>query len=758
MGQQHAPLAKEYRWLSSAAALLDRRWFLPVVLLLGALLRLSHVLTIRDAPWLQHMQLDHLIYDEWGQRIAAGDWVGTHAYFVDPLYGYFLGIIYWIAGHRPIAVLVIQALLGVGTCYLTYLLGRRVFGPRLGSLACLAMALYLPAIYYEALVEKTALSLFLFTLSLVLYLDETRRRITLAGVTLGLAALTRGNFLAFIPLGTVALLLGNPSNQLGESGTGAQRLGARLMSRIKPNSEIAARFLMASFLIVSVAVIRNSLVAGVTATTTNMGQNFFIGNHAGNTTGTYSPPSFLRPDPRFEEDDFRAEAERRLGRQLDPQEISSYWRREAFAEMAEHPGLTLERTFKKVRLFWHDYEVPDNGNMYLAREDSFVLKLPLPSMGLLLPLAILGVGLSFRTNPHVRVLATVALVYCASIVAFFILARFRIQILPLLVVLATFGAVRLVEVARSRSWRRVGLYGGVVLAGVVFSLSTPSWIEAMKAPSLAVGYNNLGALYADAGQPDRAIEAYEKAIQIQPRSVVGAMRAVAEIYLNRRDYERAERHMQQVLVLKPESRMGRDALVRLYETMWRDPAYSGDRRQLSRKLSAAYVSVGRGGDAEHLGGPVDASAAKPNTPLATAVLGPIDEAAAKAVIRGLSAVSAGHSVWFTTMERSDDADEYYRTLRALFVQAGWVVRREDRVSFPLKPGLFLFSADEHPPSDATAIQTAFLRAGINITFNTGYRSYYEEMKRTQPAWNGIPMSSDQTFTIVVGPMKSRLSR
>jgi 4-amino-4-deoxy-L-arabinose transferase-like glycosyltransferase len=79
------------------------------------------------------MQLDHRIYDEWGQRIAAGEWVGGEAYFVDPLYAYFLGTTYWIVGHRPVVVLVIQALIGVGTCYLVSLLGRRCVGPRLAT-------------------------------------------------------------------------------------------------------------------------------------------------------------------------------------------------------------------------------------------------------------------------------------------------------------------------------------------------------------------------------------------------------------------------------------------------------------------------------------------------------------------------------------------------------------------------------------------------------------------------------------------------
>ncbi len=747
--------AKASSWLSKAAEFLERRWFLGVVLLVGALLRLSHVFAIRDAPWLQHMQLDHRIYDEWGQRIAAGDWVGAQAYFVDPLYAYFLGIIYWVSGHRPVVVLVIQSLLGVGTCYLTCLLGRRVFSHRLGALACLVMVLYAPAIYYEALIEKTALSLFLFTLSLVLYLEQSRRHITIAAVALGLAALTRGNFLLFIPLGTVALLLREPSSELETPHASERRLAPRLLSRISMNREIAGRFLMASFLVVSVAVLRNTLVAGVAATTTNLGQNLYIGNHSGNLDGTYSTPSFVRPDPRFEEADFRAEAERRLGRTLNPPEISSFWRGQALAEIADHPRLALERTFKKVRLFWHDYEVPDNGNMYLAREESFVLRLPLLSMGLLFPLALLGAGASFRTHGHARSIITVAAAYCAGIVAFFILARFRIQILPILAVLGTFGAARLVAAVRSKSWRSVTLYGGIVLGGALFSMITPSWIEATKAPSLAVGYNNLGALYSETGQVELAIEAYEKAIRIEPKTVVGAMRSVGELYLGRKEYDKAEIHMRRVLDLKPDSRMGRDALVRLYETMWRDPAYHGDRGQLRQKLAVAYQGVGRGRAAEALAGPADLSGAKVDAPSLTNSPGPIDEATASAVLRNLSAAGPGHPVWFTTVENNDGSDDFYRALRGLFVRAGWVVRREDRVRFPLRPGLFLFAADERPPAYVTAIDAALRSAGMKIAFNTGYRSYYEEMKRTKPStkpfWNGFAMSPEQTFTIVIGP-------
>ena len=45
-----------------------------------------------------------------------------------------------------------------------------------------------------------------------------------------------------------------------------------------------------------------------------------------------------------------------------------------------------------------------------------------------------------------------------------------------------------------------------------------------------------------------------------------------------------------------------------------------------------------------------------------------------------------------------------------------------------------------------------------MNLNTGYRGYYEEMKRTRPAWNGFAMSPDQTFTIVVGPRPGTATR
>ena len=51
-------------------------------------------------------------YDQWAQRLAGGDWIGTDVFYQAPLYPYFLGVVYAIAGHDLLAVRIVQALVG----------------------------------------------------------------------------------------------------------------------------------------------------------------------------------------------------------------------------------------------------------------------------------------------------------------------------------------------------------------------------------------------------------------------------------------------------------------------------------------------------------------------------------------------------------------------------------------------------------------------------------------------------------------------
>ena len=52
---------------------------------LAAAIRLAYTLASRGSPFFDHLDLDTKFYDSWAKRIAAGDWVGNEAFFLQIL-------------------------------------------------------------------------------------------------------------------------------------------------------------------------------------------------------------------------------------------------------------------------------------------------------------------------------------------------------------------------------------------------------------------------------------------------------------------------------------------------------------------------------------------------------------------------------------------------------------------------------------------------------------------------------------------------
>jgi len=573
---------------------------LPAILVVAAIFRLWHVMALAKTPFFDHLGLDCLVYDEWGQRIAAGDWMGSRIFYQDPLYPYFLGVIYAIFGRHLMLVYLIQVGFGVATCWLTALLGKRVFGVAAGNLAALMAAVFAPAIFYEVQIEKTFLSVFLVAAFLVLLFGRRIGVRFAAGAVLALATLTRANLIVFIPLTALLLLFERPDDSGEPELSGQVEENPTRFDLLRVPEEWgmrqAAAFVAGCALILAPVALRNHHVEGQwVLTTSQAGQNFYIGNNPLNTTGSYFVPPSIRPDPRYEETDFRAEAEKKSGRKLKPSEVSDYWSHLAWEHIRTSPTFAQMMFLRKFVLFWNDYEVPDNLNMYLLERWSWVLRLPLLGIGVIASFALLGAAASFRRNSRVRILVGFVALYCATVVAFYVFSRYRIQIVPVLMVLAAYGILWLADAVRAQRWDQAG--GGtaaVVMAGL-FCFQSFEWTDKDKA--IAISLNNLGALYMEMGDTPKAISTYEEAVKLSPKGVIGAMRILGDYYMKTGNLDRAEDFMRQVVTYKPESQMGWNALASLY--MKRQANGESD-PLLSDKLAAALLSAGRTADARRV--------------------------------------------------------------------------------------------------------------------------------------------------------------
>ncbi len=520
---------------------------LGVVLALAAALRLAHVWALRDTPWFEHLVVDPGYYDLWAQHIAAGNWLGgDRAFYMDPLYPYVLGALYRLFGRDLLAVRLVQVVMSVGSCALVARLGTMLGGPGVGLGAALWLALYKPEIMFTAEIEKTTLSVLLTAAALVLFLERSRASRFGAGIVLGLAVLTRANLLLFAPLGALVLW--------GESTTAGRR-----------KSLVAPALFLAGFALALAPVAwRNHRVSGAwVPTTTQGGQNFYIGNNPDNLSGSYGALPFLRMNPAFEEEDFHAEAERRTGRSLDSRATSRFWYGEALRFMREQPRTALGLLGRKLALIWNDYEISDNQDQYLLARHSWVMRLPLPGFGITAAFAAMGILASVATMPAARLLVGFVVLYSASVAAFFVFSRYRIQLVPALAPLAVLGARAIAMHVRDGAGRRL-LGDGVVLAGVAaFAFQTIQPFDHRNVQLDAMRLHKLADVHLLAGDAAGAITALGEAVSLCPERCPGELRALVALYKEAGRAREAIVWLEQLVSAHPGNRAAAAELERL---------------------------------------------------------------------------------------------------------------------------------------------------------------------------------------------------
>jgi len=409
------------------------------------LLRLAHVIGVRDTPLFSHLFIDPAMYDEWARAIAGGRWLSEAPFFLDPLYPYWVGLIYAGVGPSLLAVALIQCVVSAMIPVALFDATERWYDRSCAATAGVFAAVFLPAIYWTAPLMKPTLAAGCFTLVLwslarAMQSPSRRRLWVVAGAGFAATALLRGNLLLVFPLLLVWLLLASPWNdRIGPRGSRPRRIAA--LSLLVGGAIVL--LLPAAH---NLAVSREFIVA-----TVNHGQIFYIGNNAANPSGRFDELPFVSSRPAFEQRDFKREAERRVGRPLSHRATSRFWFGEGLDWVRANPMDWLRVSWNKLRVYWGAYETPASLDYYFYREFSTVLRLPLPGFGVIGPLALLGCALTLRRRGWPRLLVLLTALSCLAVIQFFVLTRFRIVSTPAMLVLAGVGATECVR--RVRRWR-----------------------------------------------------------------------------------------------------------------------------------------------------------------------------------------------------------------------------------------------------------------------------------------------------------------
>jgi tetratricopeptide (TPR) repeat protein len=438
-------------------------------------------------------------YDVAARAMASGQGLGDQPFFQPPLFPALLAALYAMAGPRVAAAKFFLGCLGAFTAVLAAALACRLFGRRAGWLAGVITALYGPLVFYDTQLLPAGLATLLGTGFLLLALrasDSPRLAGWMAaGVVAGLACLAVPNFLV-VALAVAAWAAFALRRDFG--GKGAAGRALILLACVSA--------------VIAPVTIRNRIVSGQTVLiSTNGGINLFIGNN---------PRSWetmaIRPGLDW---DYLERSAIRSGARTASQ-ADRFFQKQVLRYAAEQPADFSRVLATKLLLLVNARELPRTFDIYVFRDFSRLLHLLVGRAGpvgwpwgLLFPLAVLGMATGCRASARASLPLVYLIAFGFSVALFFVSARHRLPMAPVLAVFAAQGVGGLIERGGSRRGRLAAL---AVLGSAAVLANLP-----VRAPTdgfdfKAELYTLLGIRAGDGGDAAAALRLYEKALSVNP--------------------------------------------------------------------------------------------------------------------------------------------------------------------------------------------------------------------------------------------------
>jgi len=511
---------------------------LGALVLLALALRLLHLHEISRDVLYRYPRLDEDYYYDHAAAMAAGR-PPELPFWRPPGLMLALAVVFKLLGGGLLYPRLIQILLSTSCVVIVYGLARRFFSTTVALIAAGWVAVYAVLIDFTVAIKATTWVVFLDLLLLWILAEASRRRsrwLPLAGgLALGLSALFRPVIIVFLPAVMLWIFLNREGKRL------SLHLGLLLLGTALP--------------ILPVSVVNTRAAGTPVLISTNGGVNLFIGNNA-----NYSETVVARPGARWNSLILRPATD--AGFPVDGPRQDRFYYAEASRFVRHHPWESLLRWSRRLYLSANGHEIPRDTDIYLTRESSRVLA-PLTSKqwprfpsGVMIPLALLGLVVSWRRRRRLLLLWSFLLVQALVMAAFFVASRYRAPSIPVLAIFSAAGLTWLAAEFR-RSVKR-GLAASAVVIGLMAALNLPTFEtrQSLRAEEL---YFRGNATFRE-GDAGKAASLYRRAIEIDSTDV-RPWRTLADRLLEIGRTGEAEAALRRAVALAPGESEDRDRLV-----------------------------------------------------------------------------------------------------------------------------------------------------------------------------------------------------
>jgi tetratricopeptide (TPR) repeat protein len=460
---------------------------------IALVVRLMYVWQIRSMPFFDAPIIDANMYDQSATDLLQS-LVEQRPFYQAPLYSYFLALIYRIFGHDYLVPRLIQSAIGAVNCVMVALIGKRLFGKRQGLLAGCIAALYGPFIHFEGELLRPVLIIFLglsMILCILSWSEDRHIWAAIAGLLMGLSAITRENILIVLPVIVMYLW----------------------MSSKKSKWHAPVLFIALTIIPLIPVTVNNYKKSGdFVPVSSQGGMNFYIGNSADSDRLTG-----LQPGREWDKMAFSPREE--LGPHPKPSEFQSWFIKKAFKDISQSPTGWIGKLVKKLYLVFYGEELTPNSNLDLYRDHSFLLSVlifkwgPLfIPFGLLFPFFVLGIGVKGAKRDKGLLIGFI-MAYALSLMLFHVRARYRVPIVPLMIPFAAAGILHLIKQIHIQEVKKVAHSLFVLACSAV--LVNATLVDVSFAKRFPTNYFVGQALYKK-GHDELALEEFKKGLEKDP--------------------------------------------------------------------------------------------------------------------------------------------------------------------------------------------------------------------------------------------------
>ncbi|MBA5863579.1 MAG: tetratricopeptide repeat protein [Nitrospira sp. CR1.1] len=482
-------------------------------MLLALTVRSLALYSMSQTEYFETLIIDEQIYHAWAAELAAGTYTSTWAYKTSPLPAYVVGILYMVFHPDPVYFRLLNIGLGTVTCGVLYLLGKEMANRQAGLCSAFLAALYQPFILYSIVPLKTALEVFLFSLTALLLARALTRNgswgFLLLGLATGLLNATRENTIVFSAIILSLLLWTN----LPRSREPLKRVASQ-----------GGTFMLGLLLALTPFMVRNYVIAGEPVLTTHQGGfNFYLGNQLDTMNPFYRPVSWASSNADELEIHFRIEASRRLGHLVSPGESERYWIHQAIDSALANPATFAAKQTYKLLALLNPAEAGDHYDIGFLSQFAKFFAFPFPSFGIIMPLGVAGLILNSTSSRAKLGVALLLVGYALALLPFHINGRYR---LPFAVILLPFVFICLEHLAYCFRKRHLGRSAACVL--LVGLLGATEFIPIPGANDRTAYLNIHAWVLSQAGKDKDALAYWERS-----SSMDGTFSAFANLSLAR---------------------------------------------------------------------------------------------------------------------------------------------------------------------------------------------------------------------------------